>query len=153
MVIGIMAEKKKQNLGKINPKQQEIQEKILLYQILHNHVEQLRQQAMILEKDFIEIDGTIQAVEALSAGKTDHETFVPLGSGCYGYGKISNSKKFLVNVGAGIVVDKTFKDAKEFLENRKKEREKMLNRIKNELDGTMAKITNTAREINELQHG
>lgn len=132
-------------------KQQELQEKVLIYQLMQNHIEQLRQQLMAVEREFIEIDGSIHAVEALSAGKTGHETFIPLGTGCFVNGKVSDSNNFLLSVGAGIFVNKKLAETRKFLEERKDEREMILKKIKNEFDSTMNKINDTAKEIAAMQ--
>jgi len=132
--------------------QKKMQEKILMYQILQNHVEQLKQQAMVLERGLMEIDGTMHALESISSGKAEHETIVPLGSGCYAFGRMENSKNFLLDIGTGIITKKKQNEMKEFLEERKKEREKMLERMKNDLESTVEKINELAKEISEMQN-
>ncbi|MFH1445201.1 MAG: prefoldin subunit alpha [Nanoarchaeota archaeon] len=131
--------------------QDEMQEKIILYQMLQNHIEQIKKQAINLEREFMEIDGTLQAVETLSSGTVDHETLVPLGSGCYAGGKVTNNKKFLIDIGSGVIVNKKLLETKKFLEDRKIEREKILNELKNELEHALKKLNGVTQELQEMQ--
>ncbi|MBU0898490.1 MAG: prefoldin subunit alpha [Nanoarchaeota archaeon] len=136
---------------KPNSKQQDMQEKVLMYQLMQNHIEQLRQQLMAVEREFLEIDGTINAVETISTNKIDNDSFVPLGTGCFVKSSINSKNNFLINIGAGIFVNKKTAEAVEFLEEMKTEREKLLNKIKNEFDSTMGKINDVGKEISAMQ--
>ena len=131
--------------------QHKLQEKIVMYQLLQNHIEQLKQQLMAIEREFLEIDGTTHAVKTLSSGKEAHETYIPIGTGCFVDGKINNKKSFLLNVGAGIMIKKSIVDISSFLEDNKKERERFLNKIKGDLGLTVEKINGIAKEILEMQ--
>lgn len=106
---------------------------------------------MAVEREFLEIDGTINAVETISTNKIDNDSFVPLGTGCFVKSSINSKNNFLINIGAGIFVNKKTAEAVEFLEEMKTEREKLLNKIKNEFDSTMGKINDVGKEISAMQ--
>jgi prefoldin alpha subunit len=95
---------------------------------------QLMQQMQMLETYFTDLsqrEGTLLNVlrEAISAidsikslqQKPDSASLVPIGMGTYLQTKISANDKIIMNIGAGIAVEKTYDSAINYLEARIKE--------------------------------
>ncbi len=96
--------------------------------------EQLMQQMQMLETYFSDLsqrEGTflnilreataaIESIKSLNL-KPESETLVPIGMGTYIPTKISSSQKIVMNIGAGIAVEKDFPSAINYLEARIKE--------------------------------
>jgi len=96
--------------------------------------EQLMQQMQMLETYFSDLsqrEGTflnilrettaaIESIKSLSE-KPETETLVPIGMGTYIPTKISSTQKIVMNIGAGIAVEKDFPSAINYLEARIKE--------------------------------
>jgi prefoldin alpha subunit len=96
--------------------------------------EQLMQQMQMLETYFSDLsqrEGTflnilreatasIESIKFLGQ-KPESETLVPIGMGTYIPTKISSSAKIVINIGAGIAVEKDFPSAINYLEARIKE--------------------------------
>lgn len=123
--------------------QKEIQEKLALYQLLQNRLGELRQQVSLLEKRFMEIEMTRNALEDVGKLKKDSEILVPLGSGCYARGKLTDTENLLVDLGAGAVTHKETKPAQEMMDKKKEEIEKLIQEIHKE-------TVNTVNKMNEL---
>ena len=96
--------------------------------------EQLMQQMQMLETYFSDLsqrEGTFYSIlrEATSAiesiqslGKSpESETLVPIGMGTFIPTKISSNSKIILNIGAGVAVEKDFPSAINYLEARIKE--------------------------------
>ena len=96
--------------------------------------EQLMQQMQMLETYFSDLsqrEGTflnilrettaaIESIKSLNQ-KPESETLVPIGMGTYIPTKISSTQKLVMNIGAGIAVEKSFPSAINYLEARIKE--------------------------------
>jgi prefoldin alpha subunit len=96
--------------------------------------EQLMQQMQMLETYFSDLsqrEGTflnilreatasIESIKSLGQ-KSESETLVPIGMGTYIPTKISANTKIVINIGAGIAVEKDFPSAINYLEARIKE--------------------------------
>ncbi|MEK6931520.1 MAG: prefoldin subunit alpha, partial [Thermoproteota archaeon] len=96
--------------------------------------QQLMQQMQMLETYFTDLsqrEGTLLSVlrEAISAiesmkslhQKPNSDTLVPIGMGTYVQTKISSNDKIVLNIGAGIAVEKTYDSTINYLEARIKE--------------------------------
>jgi len=96
--------------------------------------EQLMQQMQMLETYFSDLSqreqtfigilrettAAIQSIKSLNE-KSESETLVPIGMGTYVPTKISSTQKIVLNIGAGIAVEKDFASAINYLEARIKE--------------------------------
>jgi prefoldin alpha subunit len=105
--------------------QEAMQEKVILYQILQKHLESLTQNAVMIERRYEEIEATRMALEDIGKAM-ESEILVPLGSGIFTYGKITDPGRMLADAGAGVFIDKDPEYSKQLLEERKKEMEKLL---------------------------
>ncbi|MFB5632942.1 MAG: prefoldin subunit alpha [Nitrosopumilus sp.] len=96
--------------------------------------EQLMQQMQMLETYFADLsqrEGTflsvfreataaIESIKSLS-NNPESDTLVPIGLGTYVPTKISSDSKIILNIGAGVAVEKDFPSAINYLEERIKE--------------------------------
>jgi len=96
--------------------------------------EQLMQQMQMLETYFSDLSqrestfvnilreatATIQSIQSLSKN-SESETLVPIGMGTYVPTKILSTSKMVMNIGAGVAVEKDFPSAINYLEARIKE--------------------------------
>ena len=96
--------------------------------------EQLMQQMQMLETYFSDLSQrestfhsilreAIAAIESIQSlgKKPETETLVPIGMGTYVPTKISSNSKIILNIGAGVAVEKDFPSAINYLEARIKE--------------------------------
>lgn len=129
---------------------QEVQQKLIFYQLLQRHLEQLREQAMLLERMFIEIETTKQTVGDMKKLKEGNEILVPLGSGFYTHGKVSDTKRLLVDLGMGILVKKDTKSTDNVLENRRKELDNASRELQNDMVNTVKKMNELGMELERM---
>lgn len=90
------------------------------------------------------------ASDALRALDKDMSVFTPIGMGVYVQSMINADAKFLVNVGAGISIEKKRDDAITFVENRLRELEAALNSIASQKQEVQMRMEQMRREANEL---
>ena len=118
--------------------------------------QQLMQQMQMLETYFTDLsqrEGTLlnvlrEAISAIESMKSLHQkpnsdTLVPIGMGTYVQTKILSNDKIVLNIGAGIAVEKTYDSTINYLEARIKE-------IEIALQDTTAKKQEV---ITRLEHG
>ena len=129
--------------------EQEVQEKLLLYQLLQKQVEEIRQQSLLLERKFVEFETTKSAIEDIEKLKKDNEILIPLGSGCYAHGSTAESDSFLVEIGQSMI-KKSSKEAINFLEEKKREIEQTSINLQTELTRVVEQINKLTPELEKL---
>ena len=125
--------------------------------------EQLMQQMQMLETYFSDLsqrEGTflsvlreataaIESIQSLSQ-KSESETLVPIGMGTYIPTKISSTNKIILNVGAGVAVEKDFPSAINYLESRIKEIEVALQDNAAKKQDAATRLEQGKAQINQL---
>jgi prefoldin alpha subunit len=125
--------------------------------------QQLMQQMQMLETYFTDLsqrEGTLLSVlrEAISAiesmkslhQKTNSDTLVPIGMGTYVQTKISSNDKIVLNIGAGIAVEKTYDSTINYLEARIKEIEVALQDTSAKKQEALARLEQGKEQMNQL---
>ncbi len=125
--------------------------------------QQLMQEMQMLETYFTDLsqrEATLFSVlrEAISAidsikslhQKPNSDTLVPIGMGTYVQTKISSDNKIVLNIGAGIAVEKTYDSAINYLEARIKEIEVALQDTSSKKQEAMARLEQGKDQMNQL---
>ncbi len=131
-------------------KKEELQQKVILYQLLQKHLEGLRHQVLDNERAFLEIQTTQQALKDFDK-KTVDMALIPLGSGCFTNAQITDTERVLMEVGGGIVVKKTISEARAVLEEKEKEAGAVSERLQNEVTQIIKQMNEIAAEVGEAQ--
>ena len=125
--------------------------------------EQLMQQMQMLETYFSDLsqrEGTflnimreaiasIESIKSLNQ-KPESETLVPIGMGTYVQAKILSNTKIVMNIGAGIAVEKDFSSAINYLETRIKEVEVALQDTVAKKQDAAGRLEQGKAQINQL---
>ena len=125
--------------------------------------EQLMQQMQMLETYFSDLsqrEGTflnilreatasIESIKSLGQ-QTESETLVPIGMGTYVSTKIMSNTKIVMNIGAGIAVEKDFPSAINYLEARIKEVEVALQDTVAKKQEAAGRLEQGKAQINQL---
>jgi prefoldin alpha subunit len=89
------------------------------------------------------LDRALGAVEAMDQAEEGQEMLVPIGSGSFVHAKLASREKVVLNIGAGVSIEKTVADAREALKARKAdvaEASKKLSDVLSKIDQEMQKI-------------
>ncbi len=125
--------------------------------------QQLMQQMQMLETYFSDLsqrEGTflnilreamaaIESIKSLSQ-KSDSDVLVPIGMGTYIPTKISSGNKIVLNIGAGVAVEKDFPSTINYLEARIKEIEVALQDTVAKKQNAAARLEQGKEQINQL---
>lgn len=118
-------------------KQQELQGIIVEIENYKRRIEGLSRQIQLIENTMIELNSTIEAINALAENKPGTPILVPLGSNSFVRAELKDTEKIIIGIGANISIEKSLADAKKSLESRGEE-----------LRATMEKIQKAAIEVN-----
>ena len=95
-------------------KENKTQEIYMEYQSIDEHIKQLQKQLEVLTSHLVEMHSTSSSLDDLDKIKKDREMFVPISSGIFAKGMISNTSELLVNVGANVFVSKNISFSKKY---------------------------------------
>ncbi|RLI86385.1 MAG: prefoldin subunit alpha [Archaeoglobales archaeon] len=119
------------------------EERYLILQQLQNEAEAIQRKIVELEIVDSQLEKTIESLEYFKSLDDGVEALMNLGGGVFAYVDVKNAKKLLVDVGAGVVVEKDVGDAIEFL---KKKRNDIKKSVTN-LEQVLQQIADRARQI------
>jgi len=125
--------------------------------------EQLMQQMQMLETYFSDLSqrestfvnilreatASIQSIQSLSKNP-ESETLVPIGMGTYVPTKISSTSKIVMNIGAGVAVEKDFPSAINYLEARIKEIEVALQDTSAKKQDAASRLEQGKAQMNQM---
>ena len=123
----------------------------LLYQMqmLEGYFSELIQKEQAIISVIREASSAVVSLKAID-NKTDSETLVPLGLGTFVKTKLIPNQKLILNVGAGIAIEKDQNYAINFLESRLKEFQVALQDIDGQKQQVSASLEQGKQQMNQL---
>ena len=129
--------------------EEEIRRLLAAYQQYQAQSEAIAQQLGLTQMTIQGLDRAILAIDALDSATDGQEMLVPIGSGSFVFAKLASKERVVLNVGAGVSIEKPAAEARESLKVRKAEvaeASKKLSEMLNRIDGEMAKIQSVISE-------
>jgi len=123
--------------------QRELQSRVITYKALESNLTNFARQKDMLFSKLMEIQNTIASVEEINKSKSD--VLFSVGSAAYSKGKPIDKNNLIIEIGAGVAVEKTIDEAKSILESRKKELEKAIENTQSEMN----KIVSAMQQLEE----
>lgn len=117
--------------------------------MLENYLAELSNKEHSLVSILREATSAIQSIKSINE-KPESETLVPMGMGSFVKAKISSNDKIILNLGAGIAMEKDKDSALNFLEARIKEMEVALQNTSAQKQQVMASLEEGKQEMNRL---
>ena len=123
----------------------------LLYQMqtLEGYLSELTQKEGTIMSIIREASSAIQSLKTVDT-KTDNETLVPVGLGTFIKTKVVPNEKLILNVGAGIAVEKDKDSAINFLELRLKEMQVALQETSNQKQQISASLEQGKQQMEQM---
>jgi len=118
-------------------------------QMLETYFADLSQREGTLYSVLREATAAIQSIKSLSQ-KSDSETLVPIGMGTFVKTKISSNDKIVLNIGAGISLEKDSTSAINYLESRIKEIEVAIQDTSAKKNDAATQLEQGKNQINQL---
>ncbi len=136
--------------------EEEIRRLLAAYQQYQAQAEGIMRQINLTQLTAEGLDRALGAVDALDKAEVGQEILVPIGSGSFIHGKLASKEKVVLNVGAGVSIEKTAAEAKEILSIRKAEvldGSKKLNDVLAKIDQEMQRIQAVMQQFEESSQG
>jgi len=123
----------------------------LMYQMqmLENYFVELNRKEESLINIIREAASAIQSIKAFKE-QPESSTLVPMGMGSFVKAKISSDEKLILNLGAGVAIEKDKDGAINFLESRLKEMEVALKDTSAQKQQVMSNLEMGKQEVNRL---
>lgn len=131
-------------------KKEDMQEKLIIYQLLQKQLDIFREQSLQLEKTFLETETTKQIIEDLKKLRAENDIIIPIGSGYYIEGKITNVKKVLMSPGGDIMLDKDVEFTDKNLEDKRKDIERISEDLQKKINEVVQRINKLAPELEKM---
>ena len=126
---------------------QELQKRIENYRMLEAGVNSMMKQREMVINKIVEIKTTIASLEDME--KSNGEILFPVGGEAWSAAKVLDKDKIIVEIGAGVALEKSFPEAKEVLNKRVTELEKAIEEINKELNANSDKLNQLGPEIDK----
>ena len=123
----------------------------LLYQMqmLEGYLSELSQKEATIVSIIREASSAIQSLKTID-NKTDNETLTPVGLGTFIKTKVVPNEKLILNIGAGIAIEKDKDSAINFLELRLKEMQVALQETSNQKQQISASLEQGKQQMEQM---
>lgn len=118
-------------------------EKLLELQNLDSQIKQVEDQMVQIEEQILEVANLIESLKEISNVKKGEEILVPVANGIFLKAKIEDTENLKVNVGSGVVVDKTLNETIDML----KTQIKNIEQYKDEMFAQLQQMINHASQL------
>lgn len=129
---------------------EEIQKRYLGLQDFSLQLKQLQEQLANLEAQIFEMQRTKESIEDLEKMKNKKEILIPISNGIYTKAELNSSDKLLVNIGADLMVNKSFEETKKLIDEQIQELGRIINELNLELRNGSLNFQYMQREFQEL---
>ena len=129
--------------------EEQAQQLMYQMQMLENYFGQLTQKEESLIRIIGEASSAIESIKSISE-KPESSTLVPIGMGSFVKANISSADNFILNLGAGVAVEKDKNSTINFIEARIKEMEVALRDTTIQKQNVMANLEQGKQEMNRL---
>lgn len=130
-----------------NKKQEELQQKLYIYQLLEQQQQMYTEKLVTLEQEIAEMMVTEESIRQLEEGD---EFMLSLGKDCFVKASIKDRSRVIVDLGAGILASKKVKDAFKILEERRKGLEKDSDQFSKRLEMVSQHIAKIEPELQKV---
>ena len=124
---------------------EEIQSYLSELRIIDSHLKEFSAQIESLDQQGVELAYIQQSIDDLSENDAGCRILVPLSNGIFAKAKLEDKEGLLVNVGANVIVKKTFDETKAMMADQIDEIQKM----RKTLEATIRKLVDKVKEIDK----
>ena len=132
--------------------EEEIRRLLAAYQQYQAQADGIMRQLSLTQLTAEGLERASTAVDALNRAEVGQEIMVPIGSGSFIHATLVSKEKVVLNVGAGVHIEKDAAEAQEILKVRKaevQEGSRKLNEVLSKIDQEMQKIQTVMQQFEE----
>lgn len=129
---------------------EELQQKYLELQEISTQLKQLQQQISNLEAQLMEMQKVKETLADLEKLNSKKDILVPVANGVYAKAELNQNQNVLINIGADLIVEKNFGDAKKIIEEQIEEINKLIGEMNIELKNGAIGLQYMQKEFQEI---
>jgi len=129
--------------------EEQAQEFLYRMQMLESIAASLDQKEGAIVNFLREAMASIESIRNISGGQ-EIESLIPLGLGAYAKANIQSNSKVIMDIGAGIAIERDHASAMNYLESRIKELQVALNETSVQKQQAMMQLENLKEQMNQL---
>ena len=141
---------KEQELKIEKTKEEKLKEEYIKYRLLRDRLTTLLSQKSLLEKNMESLKETIETIKSISRVKIPTEIFASLGNDAYIKVDLKDNKNILVNIVAGIILEKSIEDALKIFEAKIEDLKKLIEEINKQVEIFEKEIDLSEKRIIEI---
>lgn len=128
----------------------ELRRLILEIQFLERTTEELQARMGLVNASINEFRLADATLEGMRTERTDSQILVHIGGGSYIKAKITDTQKLIMSIGADVAAEKSVEDARENLETRLQEFDKIQDSLEQQLGQTQTRIRTLRQQIQKM---
>ena len=132
------------------PEKDDINGKIMQFQMLQSRLQAMQQKEQEIVEKIEELNRTKSGFEDLKSVKSA-DSFIPVGSGNFIAGKVTDTSKVIVSIGGGVAVRKSLDGAASVVEEKLKLFGDMLKNLERDGTGVYSQLMKLQQEIEKMQ--
>ncbi len=114
-------------------------------------IKSLEEQHLAAERIISDMNKTSATLKGLKDPDNEQDVMIPIGSGVYLEGKITNWQRIHVNVGSGTIVPKSLDEALELLDEQMKNYRGLIGEITKTIQDKVMQIQQIENELRKMQ--
>ena len=122
----------------------------MVLQQYQEQVNQLEMQAQYLQAALADYSKAKITLENLTKEDKDTETLIPIGGSAFVYAKVTDTSKVLVDIGAGLIAERSFEDGIKKLDERIDEIQKNQDKIYSMIEQFQAEAADITQKAQKL---
>jgi len=128
-------------------KEKELQQKYMEFQMMTEQIKQVQTQLEKMQGQIEDLENVQESLETLGDTPAESEMLVPLSNGIFAKAKLDKMDQLLVNVGSGVVVEKSLEDTKKLLKSQSVEINQYKEQMSNQMELMLTQIQLLEREL------
>ena len=133
----------------MSEEEKQLQAHLYEFRMLEGRLKEISAQSEMIVRAIIETRGGLTTLKGLSTTSST-EVLMPIGGGIFVDAKAPPSDKFLVSIGADVIIEKPKEDALKYVEERVKEMENAVSGIEAHKADINRKMLSKRESINEM---
>ena len=129
--------------------QERLQSLVLELRVLEGYLKEIDVRESVVARAIIESRSALEAIKGFSSSSSS-EVLMPIGGGVFLEASAPPLDKLIINVGAGVVIEKTKQETVDFLEERIKEFESAIQNFEVQKSDLASKINENRVTINSI---
>ncbi len=126
--------------------EEDIQQKLILYQLLERQGESLKQQLQLIEQRLLELNSTKEAIDNIKPKQGD--IMIPLGSGIYTKGQTTG--ELIADLGSGVMLNKDKTSVKGHVREMTKLMDDSYKEVEKQMLSVIEKMNEIALDVQEM---